>query len=196
MKTLRATCLLLAAAALCSACVSTYHEPKPDISAINTDLIRAANGDASSQHQLALAFGGQGWNRRGVGVDAAASQRYLIAAAEQNNVTAQVELGRRYFNGAIGTVNPGAKTAPALVEKDYDAALYWLNRAARQFSPEAYGELRAVYDRPGTPLFNVVEACKWAILQYPATKYCEQKKLTDEQMAKARRSAGDWLSQR
>lgn len=193
MNSLRLVAVLLTATALCAGCISTYHEPKQDIGAINTDLVGATNGDVKSQHQLALAFGGQVWNGRGVGIDAAASQRYLIAAAEQNNPAAQVELGRRYFNGAIG--NLGSK-APKPVEKDYDAALYWLHRAARQYSPEAYGELRTVYDRAGTPLFDVVEACKWAILQYPATKYCEQKKLTDEQMAKARRSAGDWLSQR
>lgn len=180
-------------ATLCAGCISIYHEPKPDISALDNNLPRATNGDVQSQLQLSLALGGQQWKGRGVGIDPSASQRYLIAAAEKNNASAQVELGRRYFRGTISAMNLSGKPQPT-VEQDFDAALYWLYRAARQRNAEAYQELRTVYERPGTPIFDLVEACKWAILQYPATTYCEQKKLSPEQVLQARRSAGEWLS--
>lgn len=193
MRTARSIISISAIAMLCSGCISFYHEPKADISAIDNNLPAASKGDAQSQLQLAMAFGGQQWKGRGVGIDSSASQRYLISAAEKNNVPAQIELGRRYFNGIIGGAN-GRGNPQLTVEQDYDAAMYWLYRAARQRNANAYQELRVVYERQGTPLFDLVEACKWAILQYPATNYCEQKKLTPEQVLQARRSAGDWLS--
>jgi TPR repeat protein len=166
---------------LCSACISFYHEPKPDVSVLDKELIQANEGNVTSQRQLADAFGRTKGPAGGLGADAAASQRYLVAAAEHGSSAAQVDLGNWYLWRA-----PGAG-------RDIDAAFYWFERAARQNNSSAYFELQSLREAPGKPYFDIVEACKWALLQSPKTHYCSQKKLNDDQIGLARKSADEWL---
>lgn len=90
--------------------------------------LAAANGDASAQYKLALAYA----RGEGVSQDAIQAFAWCKKAAEQGNADAETELGVMYRIGAG-------------VEEDRHRAVLWYLAAARQGNANAMFDLGAAY---------------------------------------------------
>lgn len=181
MKRHRIAWACMASLAL-SGCVSVEHERNPDLYVLAEQLPHAEKGDASAQYRLGDALAGGGWNHV-TPVDTEASLRYLLAAAEQDDVNAQLAVARVYLRGGNDSTADRAESVLA--------GKYWLLRAAGHGVWDAYDALASWNTAHRQPAMNTAEACKWAFL---AWKKCTDPTLTPAQIEAAHAEADAWVA--
>ena len=146
-----------------------------------------AQGHAEAQFNLGVMYA-KGY---GVEEDDAEAVKWFREAAEQGHAKAQFSLGAMYSDGY------GA------VQKDVDEAVKWFRRAAAQGDSKAQYILGYMYENGAEVPKDSVEAHRWFTL---AAAWGEDladykrdevaKKMTDAQLAEAKRRARDGLKSR
>lgn len=178
--------LLVVFPLLQTGCVYFDKKSTPSIHNLNDVLPKALAGDSQAQVALADAFNSN-YSSGGLGKDPMASLRYLLEIAEMGNPRAQYTLADLYRNGG-----PQGGTDSLRIQPDRSKARYWFERAAEQGYRLAYSGLQQFYGDVNQPEADLVEACKWALLQSPQTAYCTSRGLNPEQVGEARARVIAW----
>ncbi|HIJ84495.1 MAG: hypothetical protein HW380_3663 [Magnetococcales bacterium] len=81
-------------------------------------------------------------------IQAAGKNESTRAVAEQGNVTAQIKMGRMYYDGKG-------------VKQDYKEAMHWFRMAAKQGNAEAQNSVGTLYDNGNGVPRDYKEAANW-----------------------------------
>jgi S1-C subfamily serine protease len=173
MTKIFAVCLMASALSVC-----TISQANAELSAGET-LVRAAEGDANAQYNLAVSFFNGGPEKYEMAV------HWFKQAAEQGHVGAQNFLGMIYFSGAG-------------IPLDYELSVYWYTKAAEQGDAESQVALGMIYYSDKFVPKDYIYSYAWTKLaalqgQTRALKHMEKvaAALTPQQLAKAQELAAE-----
>ena len=91
-------------------------------------LAKAKAGNADAEYRIGLSYSGLRNEKE--------ANRWILMAAQNGNVAAQLVLGDMYENGSV----------PGVVPKDYAQAAAWFRKAAEQGDVDAQDELASLYN--------------------------------------------------
>lgn len=166
-----------------TACISVQHQSPENIKAIEQFLPQASSGSVTALYQLGSAYSN---SYAGMGIKANTDNafRYLLMAAEQDDLDAQLALGRYYRDGGFASYPKNAAL------RDLPTAVYWFERAAQRQAKSAYYSLVNFNRDAATPYFTPIQNCQWMLLAKFKTNACTT--LSSEELAVAQENARQW----